>query len=64
MNTNYMIHIAAKCSDGKVHSMTYDIDDEEINSISWLCTMFNYTKEVFPDVHFCIQKSMLLMIIF
>lgn len=62
MNNRYIINTAIKCSDGKVHMLSYDMInyDETETFIPQLCNMFKYIEENFPDTHFCIKKGSIL----
>lgn len=55
---NYIIHTAIKCSDGKVHRLSYDITDGEITegSAKAFGRVFTEIEKRFPDVNFWIQQ--------
>lgn len=54
----YIVHAAIKCSDGKVHRLSYDIIDGEITegSAKAFGRVFTEIEKRFPDVQFWIQQ--------
>ena len=53
---NYIIHTAIKCSDGKVHRLSYDLIEQTEGSIHEFARVFKEIEKRFPDVNFCIQQ--------
>ena len=56
MNNNYIVHTAIKCSDGKVHRLSYDLIDQTEGSVREFGRVFSEIEKRFPDVQFWIQQ--------
>lgn len=53
---NYIIHTAIKCSDGKVHRLSYDLIKQTEGSVQEFGRMFTEIEKRFPDTNFCIEQ--------
>ena len=53
---NYMIHTAIKCSDGKMHRLSYDLTEQTEGSVEEFGRVFTEIEKRFPDVQFWIQQ--------
>jgi hypothetical protein len=51
---NYIVHTAIKCSDGKVHRLSYDLTEQTEGSVQEFGRVFTAIEERFPDVQFWI----------
>ena len=56
MNNNYIVHTAIKCSDGKIHRLSYDLTDQTEGSVREFGRVFSEIEKRFPDVQFWIQQ--------
>ena len=52
----YIVHTAIKCSDDKVHRLSYDLVDQTEGSVKELGRVFTEIETRFPDVQFFIQQ--------
>ena len=53
---NYIVHTAIKCSDGKVHRLSYDLTEQTEGSVQEFGRVFTEIENRFPDVNFWIQQ--------
>ena len=55
---NYIVHTAIKCSDGKIHRLSYDLLSDEVTegSAKVFGRIFTEIEKRFPDVQFWIQQ--------
>lgn len=51
-----IVHTAIKCSDGKVHRLSYDLTKQTEGSVKEFGRMFTEIEKRFPDVNFWIQE--------
>ena len=56
MNNKYIIHTAIKCSDDKVHRLSYDLTKQTEGSVQEFGRVFTAIEERFPDVQFWVQE--------
>lgn len=53
---DYIVHTAIKCSDGKVHRLSYDLTEQTEGSVQEFGRVFTEIENRFPDVNFWIQQ--------
>ena len=53
----YTLHSAIKCSDGKVHRLTYDLGELDEESVKMFIQPLKYMDEHFPHTAFWIQQE-------
>lgn len=53
---NYIVHTAIKCSDGKVHRLSYDMCSQTEESMWEFSRVFKEIEDRFPDVQFWIDQ--------
>mgnify|MGYP007070324984 CR=1 FL=1 len=56
IKNNYVVHTAIKCSDGKIHRLSYDLTRQTEGSVHEVGRVFTEIEKRFPDVQFWIQK--------
>ena len=56
MKNKYIVHTAIKCSDGKVHRLSYDLVKQTEGSVKEFGRVFTEIERRFPDVRFAIQQ--------
>lgn len=52
----YTVHTAIKCSDGKIHRLSYDLTNQTEGSVQEFGRVFTEIEKRFPDVNFWIQQ--------
>ena len=52
----YIIHTAIKCTDGKVHRLSYDLTKQTEGSANELSHVLNEIENRFPDVQFWLDQ--------
>ena len=52
----YIVHTAIKCSDGKIHRLSYDLTNQTEGSVQEFGRVFGEIEKRFPDVQFWIQQ--------
>lgn len=52
----YIVHTAIKCSDEKIHRLSYDLVKQTEGSIHEFGKVFAEIEKRFPDVNFWIQQ--------
>ena len=57
MKDGYMLSVAMKCSDDKVHRLSYDLINQTEGSIREFKGVFSAIERHFPDVQFWIRKD-------
>ena len=50
MNNKYIVHTAIKCSDEKVHRLSYDLTEQTEGSVKEFGRVFTEIEKRFPDV--------------
>lgn len=53
---NYIVHTAIKCSDGKVHRLSYDLTEQTEGSVQEFGRVFKEIESRFPDTQFWIDQ--------
>ena len=53
---NYIVHTAIKCSDGKIHRLSYNLTNQTEGSVREFGSVFSEIERIFPDVNFWIQQ--------
>lgn len=53
---DYIVHTAIKCSDGKIHRLSYDLTEQTEGSVKEFGRVFTEIEKRFPDVQFWIQQ--------
>lgn len=53
---SYIVHTAIKCTDGKVHRLSYDLTEQTEGSVYEFARVFKEIEKRFPDVQFWIQQ--------
>lgn len=53
---DYIVHTAIKCTDGKVHRLSYDLTKQTEGSVKEFGRVFTEIEKLFPDVNFWIQQ--------
>ena len=46
----YIVHTAIKCSDGKMHILSYDLTEQTEGSVEEFGRVFTEIEKRFPDV--------------
>ena len=52
----YIIHTAIKCTDGKVHRLSYDLSRQTEGSVNELSHVLTEIENRFPDVQFWLDR--------
>lgn len=52
----YIVHTTIKCSDGKIHRLSYDMASQTEGSVYEISRILEAIEERFPDTHFCVQR--------
>jgi len=47
---SYIVHTAIKCTDGKVHRLSYDLTEQTEGSVYEFARVFKEIEKRFPDV--------------
>ena len=53
---NYIVHTAIKCSDGKVHRLSYDLTEQTEGSVHEFIRVFKEIENRFPDTQFWVDQ--------
>ena len=52
----YIVHTAIKCSDGKIHRLSYDLTEQTEGSVKEFGRVFAEIEKRFPEVNFWIEQ--------
>lgn len=52
----YIVNTAIKCSDGKVHRLSYDLTNQTEGSVHEFARVFKEIEERFPDTQFWVDQ--------
>ena len=52
----YIVHAAIKCSDGKVHRLSYDLTEQTEGSVHEFGRVFTEIEKGFPDTQLWIEQ--------